>query len=76
MATQLDLEEFKKLDEPTRWYFVWQELRGIPKRDELDKRYAGKLTEKIMYGMIGTIITAVLWALLTGVVKAAELIFK
>jgi len=43
-------------------------------KDKADTRYASKMTEKIVYGMVGIILFTVCGALVTGVVKAAELI--
>lgn len=51
------------------------EHRSINKKldsfiEAADKRYASKLTEKVVYGLVGMIITLVGAALITGVVQA------
>jgi hypothetical protein len=44
--------------------------RGITKALECcDKKYASKLSEKITYGLVGTILTSVLIAILSQVIK-------
>jgi len=40
--------------------------------ENAEKKYATKLTEKIVYGLVGIITTAVVIALISGVVKAKE----
>ena len=40
------------------------------------ERFASKLSEKIVYGMVGIIIIAVSSTLVAGVVRAAEFIIK
>lgn len=37
--------------------------------DKADTKYASKTTEKVVYGMVGTILTAVLLAILYMVIK-------
>ena len=37
-----------------------------------DKKYASKLTEKIVYGLVGIILLGVVGAIITGVVEAVE----
>jgi hypothetical protein len=40
-----------------------------------DSRYASKLSEKLVYGLVGIALIALASALLAGVIKAAEIIF-
>ena len=40
-----------------------------------DSRYANKLSEKLVYGLVGMILIGVASALIAGVVRAAEYIF-
>ena len=40
--------------------------------NQADKRYASKLSEKIVYGLVGMILITVAAAVIAGVVKAAE----
>lgn len=37
--------------------------------DSLDEKYASKLTEKIVYALVGIVLTAVIGALVTLVIK-------
>ena len=41
-----------------------------------DKRYASKLTETLVYGLVGLVLITVMSALVAGVVKAAELLIN
>jgi len=40
-----------------------------------DSRYASKLAEKLVYGLVGMALIGLASALLAGVIKAAEIIF-
>jgi len=44
--------------------------------DQADRKFATKLVEKIVYGMVGLIIITVATALVTGVVSAASLVIN
>lgn len=47
------------------------DIAGLPQKffDKADTKYAGKTTEKLVYGMVGTILTSVLGSLLYLVLK-------
>lgn len=44
--------------------------------DNADKHFASKLSEKLVYGMVGMVLIGVASALLAGVIKAAEYLIK
>jgi len=44
--------------------------------ESADKKYAGKLTEKLVYGLVGMILIGVASAMIAGVVRAAEYIIS
>jgi len=43
---------------------------------DCNKKFASKLVEKIVYGLVGLVVISVATALVTGVLKAAEYILK
>jgi len=57
------LEQFKKLSEDERNFCIFEALKNLS-RDELDKRYASKLTERIVYTAVGLVLTSVFVAII------------
>lgn len=52
------LQQFKELSEDEKWFCIFSVLDGLS-RDDLDKRYASKLTEKVVFGTVKVILIAV-----------------
>ena len=52
------LKQFKDLNQDEKWFCIFEALKGLS-RDDLDKRYASKQTEKIVFGAVKLILVAV-----------------
>lgn len=55
-----DFEEFKRVDQTTRDFFIYTAVAGI---FDLDKKYARKWVEKMMYGAGVIVGSAMLYSL-------------
>lgn len=61
------LQEFKELSQDEKWFCIFESLKGLS-RDDLDKRYASKLTEKIVFGTVKVILVAVVLGVMSLVI--------